>query len=329
MPIVAMPCPVCLDAHGTTARVEATPPGLKVDCKICGSFGIEDEAYEDYLDPKEGGKRLPTIKRSLLSHRLREFRSDRASDFPRLTPAQVRSIVESDASLPTPAAQLVNAIREIGDFVSATGTEYERASEGFCAIIGAANPSFATSIVSEMIEKGLAKGTKFSSNREFAAAVWGSLNLTLDGWALYEASRRGSSHSKVGFVALKFGEPELDALLADFAKPAIKAIGYELHDMRTLARAGVIDNVMRAQIRDATFMLADLTHDNAGAYWEAGYAEGLGKPVIYLCEAGKFEAAKTHFDTNHCTTVLWKIGEEGAFCDQLVATLRRTLGLFE
>ena len=37
-------------------------------------------------------------------------------------------------------------------------------------------------------------------------------------------------------------------------------------------------------IRDAKFVIADLTHDNNGAYWEAGYAEGLGKPVIYICE---------------------------------------------
>ena len=37
-------------------------------------------------------------------------------------------------------------------------------------------------------------------------------------------------------------------------------------------------------VRDAAFVISDLTHDNSGAYWEAGYAEGLGKPVIYICE---------------------------------------------
>ena len=52
-------------------------------------------------------------------------------------------------------------------------------------------------------------------------------------------------------------------------------------------------------------MLVDLTHDNSGAYWEAGYAEGLGKPVIYICEQTKFDSAKTHFDTNHSTTIMW------------------------
>lgn len=52
-------------------------------------------------------------------------------------------------------------------------------------------------------------------------------------------------------------------------------------------------------------MLADLTDENRGAYREAGYAEGSGKPVIYICKREKFRKAKTHFDTNHCTTITW------------------------
>jgi len=57
------------------------------------------------------------------------------------------------------------------------------------------------------------------------------------------------------------------------------------------------------RIQSSDFLIADLTHDNSGAYWEAGYAEGLGKPVIYTCESVKFKNHKTHFDTNHLATV--------------------------
>ena len=42
--------------------------------------------------------------------------------------------------------------------------------------------------------------------------------------------------------------------------------------MNDVSRAGVIDNIMRIEVRDAKFVLVDLTHDNNGAYWEAGYA---------------------------------------------------------
>ena len=69
--------------------------------------------------------------------------------------------------------------------------------------------------------------------------------------------------------------------------------------------AGLIDDRMRVEIRSADFIVADLTHDSPGAYWEAGFAEGLGKPVIYTCEQTKFQTSRTHFDTNHHLTIVW------------------------
>src|SRR5258707_2625733 len=134
--------------------------------------------------------------------------------------------------------------------------------------------------------------------------------------------RRGKVAGNYGFVAFSFGNAQLDGLLKDTVKPGLReTLGFDLVDMRDVATAGVIDNIMRAQIRDAAFILADLTDDNPGACSEAGYAEGLGKPVIYLCEAAKFEAARTHFDTNHCTTVMWNAAEPALFVTELIATM--------
>jgi len=50
--------------------------------------------------------------------------------------------------------------------------------------------------------------------------------------------------------------------------------------------------------------------------------------VIYICEESKFDEAKTHFDVNHCTTVLWSPEKEEKFMQDIVATLRRSLNLF-
>lgn len=71
--------------------------------------------------------------------------------------------------------------------------------------------------------------------------------------------------------------------------------------------------------------MADLTDENRGACREAGYAEGWGKPVIYICEREKFHEAKTRFDPNHCTTNTWSADDAEGFADELVATLRRSL----
>ena len=68
----------------------------------------------------------------------------------------------------------------------------------------------------------------------------------------------------------------------------------------------------------------DLTHGNRGAYWEAGYAEGLGKPVIYTCEQAKF-AEGSHFDTNHHLHVLWDEASIDLAMGKLKATIMATI----
>jgi nucleoside 2-deoxyribosyltransferase len=72
-------------------------------------------------------------------------------------------------------------------------------------------------------------------------------------------------------------------------------------------------------------LIADLTHANNGAYWEAGYAEGLGKPVIYRCNRAVFERERTHFDTNHHLTVIWDPAAPTEAAEQLKATIGATL----
>ena len=218
----------------------------------------------------------------------------------------------------------MNLIRYIGDEVSRSG----KPIAGFgniSGIIGSPTEEFAQTILEELwSQKGLVQMSE--PTRTFGGSFFKGVSLTLDGWEQYEAEKRGAFKGHYGFIAMQFDDSELDSFVKDVVKPAVKdRIGYDLVDMNDVARAGIIDNIMRAQIRDASFVIVDLTHDNPGAYWEAGYAEGLGKPVIYICEKEKFEAKKTHFDTNHCTTVPWSRKDDADFLEHLIATLRRSL----
>ena len=126
-------------------------------------------------------------------------------------------------------------------------------------------------------------------------------------------------------MAMKFGDADLDELLGSFLKPAAKRAGFDLFKLDDRPKAGLIDDRMRVEIRASDFVVADLTHDNLGAYWEAGFAEGLGKPVIYTCERSKFEATRTHFDTNHHLTIVWNLSDPEQAGRQLTETIRATL----
>ena len=228
----------------------------------------------------------------------------------------------------SPAIQAMNLIRYIGDEVSQSGKPIQLLScDGLDTIIGAPSEEFVEHLIEELAKHGTVKFGDINPEMGGSPSFF-YVNLTLAGWEQYESERRGEFKGNSGFIAMQFGDSKLDPFVKDIVKPAVKeSIGYDLVDIRDVARAGVIDNILRTQIRDAAFLIVDLTHDNPGAYWEAGYAEGLDKPVIYICEKAKFEEGRTHFDTNHCTTVLWSRDDDEGFKQALIATLRRSLDL--
>jgi hypothetical protein len=134
-----------------------------------------------------------------------------------------------------------------------------------------------------------------------------TFQLTLAGWTKYADLKRVQNESRTAFMAMKFGDTELN----------------DDHQ-----QAGLIDDQIRAALISARFVVADLTHGSFGAYWEAGFADGRGLPVIYTCKRAEWEKAKTHFDTNHMTTVLWNPGDPGDLKsseDQMAAIIRATL----
>lgn len=66
---------------------------------------------------------------------------------------------------------------------------------------------------------------------------------------------------------------------------------------------------IKKEIRSALFVVADLTDERPSCYFEAGYAEALGRPVIYVASKQSVERpgteTKIHFDIhmnmNHFT----------------------------
>ncbi len=58
------------------------------------------------------------------------------------------------------------------------------------------------------------------------------------------------------------------------------------------------------EIRNCRFLVADLTSQNNGAYFEAGMAKGMGKTVIFTCK--KSDAKNLHFDVKQLQIVFWE-----------------------
>jgi len=64
-----------------------------------------------------------------------------------------------------------------------------------------------------------------------------------------------------------------------------------------------IDDRIMLEIRRAQFTVADVTRQRPGVYFEAGFAIGLGRPVIWTCREDDLE--NVHFDTRQYNHVVW------------------------
>ncbi len=316
-------CPICQGRYGVCRELPGQNGWRTFACDGCGKFAVTWEAFSDFF---ADGSALKSVERAALSHRVRT--TPQALVPTQIDESWISGFLASPA-LPNPSIQAANLIRVVGDYVSSEGTPFPIDAETLTPLIGAFDLHATNLLIMELVEQNLLRkqGDVARPNTRGSGTIIGpQYTLSLEGWGRYEAEKRGQVSGNYGFIAMAFNKAALEDVMANVLKPGVlKGTGYQLIDLRDVQRAGIIDNLLREKIRDAAFVLADLTHENAGAYWEAGYAEGLGKPVIYLCEDAKFSTQKTHFDTNHCTTVTWSEADPAACLPSLVATIRRSI----
>lgn len=127
------------------------------------------------------------------------------------------------------------------------------------------------------------------------------------------AEIRENPDSSQCFVAMWFDASLNDVYEKGF-RAAIEAAGYTpLRIDRKPDLIDRIDDAIIVEIRCSRFIVADFTHDEekgarGGVYYEAGFARGLGLPVIFTCRKDMID--KVHFDTRQFNHILWENPEE-------------------
>jgi nucleoside 2-deoxyribosyltransferase len=134
------------------------------------------------------------------------------------------------------------------------------------------------------------------------------LTLTPAGWArVLELRELNRVHdATTAFVAMSFG-PELSTIYTTAIAPAIEEAGYKAIRVDMKEFTGDIMDEIISEIRKARFVVADLTEQKNGVYFEAGFALGLDLPVVWTCRED--EVANLHFDTRQYNYIVWKDAE--------------------
>lgn len=166
-------------------------------------------------------------------------------------------------------------------------------------------------IISCLIQQGLiADGGKLP----FAAAQ--RFTLTPRGYTRIDEIQRNTANGKNVFVAMSFNNTEK---LREAIREGIHSAGYIAIFIDEVQHNELITPELLKHIKDSKFVVVDLTHQNNGAYFEEGYAMGLGKPVIQLCKRG----VQLHFDIAQKNTIMWAAEDDipGLLQKRIAATI--------
>jgi len=137
-----------------------------------------------------------------------------------------------------------------------------------------------------------------------------SYTLTIKGWQQIEKIQRQNTNNKNVFIAMAFskGTESIRAAL----KKGITNAGFIPVIIDEITHNNQIVPELFKQIRNSKFLVIDVSEPNNGAYYEAGYASGLGKEVIFCCKKTTFddEKKRPHFDVSQKQMIIWEREEE-------------------
>lgn len=128
---------------------------------------------------------------------------------------------------------------------------------------------------------------------------WVDISITPNGYSRIDLLQKNTAFGRKVLVAMKFGDDTKN--LREAIRTGVKDAGYNAVFIDEVQHNDFITPELLKHIRDSKFVVVDLTHQNNGAYFEEGYAMGLGKPVIQLCQKDTY----LHFDIAQKNTIMW------------------------
>ena len=140
------------------------------------------------------------------------------------------------------------------------------------------------------------------------------------GWEYIEEISRRKSNSDEAFVAMWF-DPSLNDVFNTQIEAALNKCGYKSpFRIDHVEHSDKIDDAIIAKMNKSIFVIVDLTCEifnhpsptenktkiveaRGGVYFEAGYAMGLGIPVIWTCRRDC--VSHIHFDLRQYNQIVW------------------------
>lgn len=299
-------CQICGLLEGVAVESKDYGERLMVHCPICGKYTITKSLVRCGLDQstsyklsawtrdkKESLQPAPLISQETFDIIVSSFPNYSVSDKQRLL---IQVLAESTSH---PGESVYLNYKSLWPRVWASGSDEVHY------------------LIDALQGRGLVEFTQKSGDRTID---W--CRMTPAGWDYIDTVQNAKNQSSQAFVAMWF-----DASLApawfDGIKPALESAGYMPYRVdNDPTNLGRIDAKIEAEIKRSRFLVADVTGGRQGVYYEAGYAMGLGLPVIWSVRDDR--KGDMHFDTRQYNHIIWSTPTDLA--DQLEARVIAAIG---
>ena len=311
------PCPLC-EGPMPAAFDQRPHTRHRLNCHNCGDHVLTDWALDD----------LPGIIRNDLARARVAYGVRKLPTGTPIDTGVIDSLLKS-VKLPPAMERIDNLVMYLAtEFAPGRRTELD--TTRLRAVLGTTVETEAQWVVEQALQLNYLTGREPQQYMSGRAWVMGDATLTINGWRRHAELMRDGAGSRHAFMAMDFNEPDIAQFIDGHLRDAVGQTGFELRTTDHPAKtAGLIDNRMRVEIRTSRFVVCDLTHGNRGAYWEAGFAEGIGRPVFYICRhdvrGSADPATRPHFDTAHQTIIAWDPDNPTVAAEELKAMIRATL----
>jgi len=307
-----MSCPACEKSNVPVAYDQDDPlqQRPRFQCPNCGLFYVSDVALRVLM----GGQFAESNQRYKIAAFLREQKlagvgpirlyHERSTDPAANQPPGI-TIDEVLERFPKTFADLIDRIllnlSRWGDFYGATFKLLANLDQ---SVLFAKHKDEFEGLARYLYNLGYA-GVKFLGDGMI------ELTLTEKGWARVEElqATRLASESKQAFVAMWF-DSQLEAAYQDGIAMGISDAGYTPVRVDYIEHSGKICDRIIGEIRKSRFLVADLTGRRTGVFFEAGFAMGLGRPVVWLCRDTDFDQVKEDFDTRQYNYIVWSSSDD-------------------
>lgn len=288
------PEPICVLCNQRATSVQGIEKTTLyyLECKVCGRYKSDD--FND-----QGFKVLSEEDRAMISAYTRE-RYEYDAPPPELhildNENQLEKIIERYKKK-TIIEKLDNLILYVGRKSNYFGKRLHLHGETDYPITYSVNGEEFDNIKNQALRAGYLKQPTSGGNAELA---W-------EGWNKFEQLKDAGILSKKCFVAMSCSE-NMSEIYKQGIKKAVIEAGYEPIFIEKEEHNEKICDLIIAEIRACKFLIADVTGQRQNVYYEAGFAHGLGRDVIWTCKQDEIE--KAHFDTRQYNHITWENAED-------------------